>query len=79
MLDPHGELLLKWRVDYDSQKIRFQLIVSDKAPSFNWFALGFSDRGLLNASDVCLFWADYKGHDHFEVIVFEQSYYLDTY
>ncbi|KOB79082.1 Tyramine beta hydroxylase, partial [Operophtera brumata] len=51
VLDPKGELLLKWRVDYDSQKIRFQLIVSDQAPSFNWFALGFSDRGLLNTSD----------------------------
>lgn len=69
MLDPKGDLLLKWRVDYESRKISFKLIVSDEAPSLNWFALGFSDRGLLNGSDVCLFWADYKGHDHFEVSI----------
>lgn len=67
VLDPKGELLLKWRVDYSAQKIQFQIAMLDRAPAFNWFALGFSDRGALNNSDVCLFWSDYKCRDHFEV------------
>ncbi|NP_001243923.1 tyramine beta hydroxylase precursor [Bombyx mori] len=66
VLDPSGEFLLKWRVDYAVRKIKFTLTVSEKAPAFNWFALGFSDRGQLNNSDVCLFWTDYKARDHFE-------------
>lgn len=67
VLDPNGELLLKWKVDYYKRKIRFQLIISEKAPAFNWFALGFSDRGKLINSDVCLFWTDYTSRNHFEV------------
>ncbi|KAG7308475.1 hypothetical protein JYU34_005685 [Plutella xylostella] len=66
VLDPHGFLLLKWRTDYTNRRIRFTLLISEKAPSFNWMALGFSDRGDLNNSDVCLLWTDYKGRDHFE-------------
>ncbi|XP_072948838.1 tyramine beta-hydroxylase isoform X2 [Epargyreus clarus] len=66
VLDPNGDLLLKWRVDYSIRKINFQLILSDKAPAINWFALGFSDRGDLQYSDICLIWTDYKGKDHFE-------------
>ncbi|XP_049873165.1 tyramine beta-hydroxylase [Pectinophora gossypiella] len=66
VLDPHGDLLLKWRVDYSLQKIQFTLTLSEKAPPFNWFALGFSDRGDLEKSDVCLIWCDFRGHDHFE-------------
>ncbi|XP_053609984.1 tyramine beta-hydroxylase [Plodia interpunctella] len=66
VLDPHGELLLKWRVDYSARRILFQLSLSEKAPSSNWFALGFSDRGELENADVCLLWTDYRGHDHFE-------------
>ncbi|CAH2048725.1 unnamed protein product, partial [Iphiclides podalirius] len=65
-LDPNGALLLKWKVDYLSRKIHFQLIISERAPEVNWFALGFSDRGNLEYSDVCLVWTDYKGRDHFE-------------
>ncbi|KAJ0176492.1 hypothetical protein K1T71_007671 [Dendrolimus kikuchii] len=66
VLDPKGELLMKWRIDYSAQKIQFQIAMLDRAPAFNWFALGFSDRGELNNSDVCLFWSDYKCRDHFE-------------
>ncbi|KAG6444520.1 hypothetical protein O3G_MSEX003409 [Manduca sexta] len=66
VLDPNGDFLLKWRVDYLKRKIRFQMTVAEKAPTFSWFALGFSDRGMLNNSDVCLFWFDYKGKDHYE-------------
>ncbi|CAK1580485.1 unnamed protein product [Parnassius mnemosyne] len=66
VLDSNGALLLKWKVDYLDRKVRFQLIISDKAPEANWFALGFSNRGELENSDVCLVWTDYKGRDHFE-------------
>ncbi|XP_045498203.1 tyramine beta-hydroxylase [Colias croceus] len=66
VLDPNGELLLKWRIDYSIRKIRFQLSLSDKAMPINWFALGFSNRGDLENADVCLVWTDYKEHDHFE-------------
>ncbi|KAL4716724.1 hypothetical protein ACJJTC_004843 [Scirpophaga incertulas] len=66
VLDPNGELLLKWRVDYLLRKIQFEIVLSEKAPAFNWFALGFSDRGELTDSDVCLLWTDYRGQDHFE-------------
>lgn len=68
MLDPNGDILLKWRVDYSVRKIQFQVaVVSENGPTYNWFALGFSDRGKFNNSDVCLFWRDYKGNEHFEV------------
>nr|AKL78855.1 tyramine beta hydroxylase [Chilo suppressalis] len=66
VLDPKGELLLKWRVDYSIRRIQFEIVLSRKAPEFDWFALGFSDRGELKNSDVCLLWTDYKGRDHFE-------------
>ncbi|XP_047029740.1 uncharacterized protein LOC124637375 [Helicoverpa zea] len=66
VLDPNGEFLLKWRVDYSFRKIQFQIVISETAPSFHWFALGFSDRGKFNNSDVCVFWTDYKGKHHFE-------------
>lgn len=67
MLDPRGELKLKWRVNYGARKILFRLEFSEKAPSINWFAIGFSDRGDLENSDICLVWTDYVGRDHFEV------------
>lgn len=67
MLDPNGELLLKWTVDYATQKIQFRIKISDKAPVFNWFALGFSDRGTPENSDYCVFWRDYNGFNHFQV------------
>ncbi|KAM3965288.1 tyramine beta hydroxylase [Aphomia sociella] len=66
VLDLHGDLLLKWRVDYSLQRIQFEIRLSVKAPLFSWFALGFSDRGNLENADVCLLWTDYKGQDHFE-------------
>ncbi|CAH0715379.1 unnamed protein product, partial [Brenthis ino] len=66
VLDPKGLLTLKWRVDYVAQIIQFQVKFSDKAPSINWFALGFSDRGDLENSDICLVWTDYTRRDHFE-------------
>ncbi|KAL0838663.1 hypothetical protein ABMA28_016736 [Loxostege sticticalis] len=66
VLDPNGELLLKWRVDYLAQRVQFEIIISEKAPEFNWFALGFSDRGELKNADVCLLWTDYRGQDHFQ-------------
>lgn len=66
VLDPNGDFLLKWQINYAIRKIQFQLVVSDKAPTFYWFALGFSDRGNLNNSDVCVFWTDYKGKHHYE-------------
>ncbi|XP_026762021.2 tyramine beta-hydroxylase [Galleria mellonella] len=66
VLDPHSELLLKWRVDYSIEKIQFEIKLLKKAPPFSWFALGFSDRGNFENADVCLLWTDYKGHDHFE-------------
>ncbi|XP_060803307.1 tyramine beta-hydroxylase [Amyelois transitella] len=66
VLDPNGELLLKWKVDYSLRKIQFELSLTEKAPPFNWFAIGFSDRGGLENADVCLLWTDYKGNDHFE-------------
>ncbi|KAH9627911.1 hypothetical protein HF086_015355 [Spodoptera exigua] len=66
VLDPNGDFLLKWQINYSIRKIQFQLIISDKAPTFYWFALGFSDRGNLNNSDVCVFWTDYKGKHHYE-------------
>ncbi|XP_014367244.2 tyramine beta-hydroxylase [Papilio machaon] len=66
VIDPNGALLLKWKVDYFNRKIRFQLVISERAPEANWIALGFSDRGDLVNSDVCLVWTDYKGRDHFE-------------
>lgn len=67
MLDPHGELILKWKVDYVTQKIQFRIKVAEKAAIFNWFALGFSDRGESKNSDYCVFWKDYNGFNHFEV------------
>lgn len=67
VLDAKGEMTLKWRVDYEDKKIQFRVDFSDKAPHINWFALGFSDRGNMENSDVCLVWTDYKGKDHFEV------------
>ncbi|XP_041979262.1 tyramine beta-hydroxylase isoform X2 [Aricia agestis] len=66
VLDPEGALLLKWRVDYTTEKIYFQILISEKAPALNWFALGFSDRGDLENADICLVWTDYKGKDHYE-------------
>ncbi|XP_063825725.1 tyramine beta-hydroxylase [Ostrinia nubilalis] len=66
VLDPNGELLLKWRVDYLARRIQFEIVISEKAPAFNWFALGFSDRGEVNNADICLLWTDYRGQDHFE-------------
>ncbi|XP_034831774.1 tyramine beta-hydroxylase isoform X1 [Maniola hyperantus] len=66
VLDPKGEITLKWRVDYGARKIRFCVEFSKEAPTINWFALGFSDRGDLENSDVCLVWTDYMGRDHFE-------------
>ncbi|XP_026739132.1 tyramine beta-hydroxylase [Trichoplusia ni] len=66
VLDPSGNLLLKWRVDYTLRKIKFRVSFSDKASPCNWFALGFSDRGNLNNSDACLFWTDYKGKQYYE-------------
>lgn len=74
VLDPNGELLLKWRVDYLAQRVQFEIIISEKAPEFNWFALGFSDRGELKNADVCLLWTDYRGQDHFQASEFEKSY-----
>ncbi|XP_045448195.1 tyramine beta-hydroxylase [Melitaea cinxia] len=66
VLDPRGELKLKWRVNYGARKILFRLEFSEKAPSINWFAIGFSDRGDLENSDICLVWTDYIGRNHFE-------------
>ncbi|XP_073956081.1 tyramine beta hydroxylase [Choristoneura fumiferana] len=66
VLDPQGQLVLKWRVDYTVRKIQFQLVVSQAAPEFKWFALGFSDRGDLENSDVCVLWTDYNREEHFE-------------
>ncbi|CAH0585570.1 unnamed protein product [Chrysodeixis includens] len=66
VLDPGGDILLKWRVDYTLRKIQFRVEFSDKAPEYKWFTVGFSDRGDLNNSDTCLFWTDYKGNQYYE-------------
>ncbi|XP_063364441.1 tyramine beta-hydroxylase [Cydia amplana] len=66
VLDPDGQLVLRWRVDYANRRVQFQLLVSESAPVFKWFALGFSDRGDLENSDVCVLWTDYNGSEHFE-------------
>lgn len=70
VLDPRGDLLLKWRVDFLARKITFQLVISEEASPFNWLAVGFSDRGELADADVCLIWTDYEGRYHFEVRTF---------
>lgn len=79
VLDPKGLLTLKWRVDYVAQIIRFRVEFSDKAPSINWFALGFSDRGDLENSDICLVWTDYTKRDHFEVKLNKYIFYLSVF
>lgn len=61
VLDPSGNFLLKWRVDYSVKNIRFTVEIAKEAPLFRWFSLGFSDRGSLNNSDVCIVWLDYQG------------------
>ncbi|XP_026327382.1 tyramine beta-hydroxylase isoform X2 [Hyposmocoma kahamanoa] len=63
-LNPSGEFVLKWRVDYSIKKIRFTVTIAKEAPRFTWFSLGFSDRGSLNNSDVCTVWVDYQGVQH---------------
>lgn len=67
MLDPSGDLLLKWRIDYTLKKIKFTVKISKQGPKFRWLSLGFSDRGSLNNSDVCIMWADYQGVQHLTV------------
>ncbi|XP_050684571.1 tyramine beta-hydroxylase [Leptidea sinapis] len=66
VLDPKGDILLKWRVYYSINKIRFQIVFSDDTQPMKWISLGFSDRGDLNNADVCLLWTDYTGQEHFE-------------
>ncbi|CAK1551235.1 unnamed protein product [Leptosia nina] len=66
VLDPNGDLSIKWRIDYVSHKIRFEVSLSEKGPAINWFAVGFSDRGDIKNADLCLAWTDYHGNDHFE-------------
>lgn len=67
MLDPTGDFLLKWRVDYSAKNIRFTVIIAKEVPRLRWFSLGFSDRGSLNNSDVCTMWIDYQGAQHITV------------
>lgn len=69
VLDPSGDFLLKWRVDYSNKKIRFTVKLSKDAPHLRWFSLGFSDRGNLDNSDVCIMWVDYKGGQHVTVSI----------
>ncbi|CAH4028352.1 unnamed protein product [Pieris brassicae] len=66
VLDPNGDLSIKWRVNYLNKKIQFEVRLSEKAPAVNWFALGFSDRGDFENADLCLVWTDYNEIEHFE-------------
>lgn len=68
VLDTNGDMSLKWTVNYSLRQIKFQLMISDKTPMFNWIAIGFSDYGEYSDADACLLWTDYKGKEHFEVL-----------
>ncbi|XP_056637105.1 tyramine beta-hydroxylase isoform X2 [Diorhabda sublineata] len=56
-----NSIKLYWSLDYNSETVIFEIhIPSD----YGWFAIGFSDRGNLFPSDICLLWRDLKGISH---------------
>ena len=60
-LDPDGEILLSWKLDYKCEQIEFYLCadLATTAPSLLTF--GFSERGTLTDADlIAIYWS----HDH---------------
>uniref|UniRef100_A0A1I7S2N2 DOMON domain-containing protein n=1 Tax=Bursaphelenchus xylophilus TaxID=6326 RepID=A0A1I7S2N2_BURXY len=48
----HHEILVNWKVDWESQEIEFDLAVRGKP--FKWLGFGFSDHGKWEGSDLCV-------------------------
>ncbi|CAL4126808.1 unnamed protein product, partial [Meganyctiphanes norvegica] len=64
-LDDNDTHHLYWRVDYQNEEVRFE-VHSRATSSRPWLALGFSDRGDLPGSDLCILWTNWLGKVYFE-------------
>lgn len=61
-LDESGGMTLFWTLDYSSDRsVMFEAHLNASSP-FDWWALGFSDRGNHTEADFCVMWVDWKGH-----------------
>ncbi|CAD5226537.1 unnamed protein product [Bursaphelenchus okinawaensis] len=54
----HHEVLVNWKVLWESQEIKFDVAIRGK--SFKWFGFGFSDHGKWEGSDLCTWKRDEK-------------------
>ncbi|XP_057655440.1 tyramine beta-hydroxylase isoform X1 [Diorhabda carinulata] len=65
-----NSIKLYWSLDYNSETVIFEIhIPSD----YGWFAIGFSDRGNLFPSDICLLWRDLKGISHLKDVYVDKN------
>ena len=54
-LDDQNKYHMYWSYDQNSVTIRVEALL---ATSVDWFAIGFSDEGDINGSDMCILWTD---------------------
>lgn len=69
-LDPLGKIKFYWTLDYTSHTLKAEVHVPSE---YTWLAIGFSDRGELFPSDLCVIWTDWKGVVHFEVCLINSN------
>ncbi|XP_050547075.1 dopamine beta-hydroxylase-like [Daktulosphaira vitifoliae] len=60
-LDESGGMTLYWTLDPSDQSVMFEAHLNVSSP-FDWWALGFSNRGNYTEADFCIMWVDWKGH-----------------
>lgn len=60
-LDDTGRTAIYWTVDYGSRTVKFEAHFAGSGNPFDWFAVGFSDRGNHSGADFCVMWVDWKG------------------
>ena len=68
-LDDQDNYHLFWSINYEAKNIDFEVRIKLRR-KFNWFAIGLSDYGESTKSDLCIFWTDHLGKQHFQVRVF---------
>ncbi|XP_035207387.1 dopamine beta-hydroxylase-like [Stegodyphus dumicola] len=73
-LDQDDKLHLYWTVDYEEETVTFELRV--RASDHDWVGVGFSDRGSITNSDLCVLWTDKKRKNQFQDIYTDEIGYV---
>lgn len=66
-LDVDNKIGLHWGVDHRAGLVTFVVTFAEDLPTFDWFALGWSDYGEFTAADFCVLFFTWDGKGYLQV------------